>query len=98
MATASFFAPYDMAAAQTWFGTVVLQNSTDIVLGDGFNAGHYLGSFSYAGDDVFGTWTGYQGFAGGTLTTDVSGLSVVDVAQAQSATTNCRLFSNRACG
>ena len=42
----------------------------------GLNTPEYFGSFNYAGNDVFGTLTGYQQFAGTVLTVDVTGLSV----------------------
>jgi hypothetical protein len=76
MANVSLFVPWNMAAAQTWFGNVTQATSTQITLTDGFHTGQYFGSFSYVGNDVFGTLTGYREFAGAMETAEVTGLSV----------------------
>ena len=76
MANVSFFVPTNMASAQTWFGNLTQATSTRITITDGIHAGQYSGLFSYAGNNVFGTLTGYQEFEGTMLTKAVGGFAV----------------------
>jgi hypothetical protein len=76
MADISFFVPANMAAAQTWFGNVTQATSTQITVTDGFNTAQYFGSFTYVGNDVFGTWTGFREFAGPVLTVNAGNFAV----------------------
>ena len=63
MANVSFFVPTNMAASQTWFGNVTGATSTQITISDGFNTSIYFGSFSYVGNNAYGTVTGYEMFS-----------------------------------
>lgn len=76
MATMNFYAARNMAAAQTWYGSVTGNTSSQITITNGYSTGIYYGSFSYSGYSVYGTLTGYAEYAGSSMIAYASGLSI----------------------
>jgi hypothetical protein len=78
MAGISFFVPTNMVTVGVTnpVGTVTQETSTEITFTDGFNTAEYFGSFTYVGNDFFGTWTSFREFAGAVLTIDAGNFSV----------------------
>ena len=78
MATVSFFVPTNMASPPSLTGTITVTSatSTQITLTNGLNTDILFGSFTYSGTNVFGTLTGFETFAGSTLTSEATGLSI----------------------
>jgi serralysin len=77
MASVSFFASWNMATQQTWFGTLTGATPTRITITDGFHTAIYTGQFTYPSlNDVAGVLQGFQQFNGSALVASVSGLSV----------------------
>jgi hypothetical protein len=75
LANVSFYVAYNMAAAQTWYGTVTGATSSQITITDGYNTSIYQGDFSYVGYGVYGVLNAYSEFAGTALVANVTGLA-----------------------
>ena len=67
MGSVAFYTARNMAASQTWYGSVTGATSTQLTISNGYNTGIYYGSFTYVGSTVFGTLTGFDEYAGSTL-------------------------------
>ncbi|MFO8127063.1 hypothetical protein [Yoonia sp.] len=68
MAIATAFVPTSMPSEEVWFGTVVTENSSLIVIDDGVRKIEYFGSFSYPNAyEVTGTLNGINEYLDGTL-------------------------------
>jgi hypothetical protein len=76
MGSITFYAARNMAATQTWYGSVTGATSTQLTISNGYNTGVYYGSFTYVGSNVYGTLTGFAEYAGSSLLVSASGFSV----------------------
>lgn len=62
-----YYTPTNMLTAQTWYGYLTGASGSTITITNGYRTGIYYGSFSYAGDAVYGRVTGYRQFAGSSV-------------------------------
>lgn len=77
MATIRAYAALNMLNPSIWYGEIVSYSGSHISISDGFNSALYRGSFTYDNfGNVYGTLTGYEQRANGSLTASVSGLNV----------------------
>lgn len=77
MTNLTAYTSIDMINPVVWFGTVSSYDASHITISDGFRTGTYYGAFTYdVFGNIYGTLTGYSTWAGGSLTTSVSGGSV----------------------
>jgi hypothetical protein len=76
MAVVTFYTPYNMATAQTFYGTLTGATDSRITVTDGYSTTVYTGQFSYTNNSVAGTLKGVQNFYNNTLASTVSGLNI----------------------
>lgn len=77
MTTATFYNAVDMTYASTWYGYVTSASTSHITISNyAGSIGTYYGSFSYSGDNVYGTLTGYDAYYDYSLVARVRGANV----------------------
>lgn len=79
-----------MANRQTWFGSITGATSTTLSITDGFRTSIYGGSFSYSGNNVFGTLTSVSEYQGTSILYSANGLNI-SAQEVQNLTDNNQL-------
>ena len=76
MTTVAVDAPLNMHTLNTWYGSLVVANASEIEISNGSLAGIYYGNFTYdASGNVQGTWTSYKEFFSGYVALTINGLN-----------------------